>query len=97
MSLTTSRRVGGASNLWGGRCVPFDPVDFAERRIVGDSRWPVAYEEIEPYFQRACDWCVCGQAEFDAERVPELATREIVPGFGAGEVRAVRVLDRELN
>jgi choline dehydrogenase-like flavoprotein len=88
MSLTTSRRVGGASNLWGGRCVPFDPVDFAERRIVGDSRWPVPYEEIEPYFQRACDWCVCGQAKFDAEQVPELAAREIVPGFGSGDVRA---------
>jgi choline dehydrogenase-like flavoprotein len=37
MSLATSRQLGGASNLWGGRCVPFDPVDFAPREIVGES------------------------------------------------------------
>lgn len=88
MSLTTSRRVGGASNLWGGRCVPFDPVDFAARSLVGDARWPVEYGEIEPYFQRACDWCVCGEAVFDARQVPELASREIVPGFRDGRVLA---------
>jgi choline dehydrogenase-like flavoprotein len=88
MSLTTSRRVGGASNLWGGRCVPFDPIDFAPRSIVGEARWPVSYEEIEPYFQRACDWCVCGEALFDAKQAPELASREIVPGFSDGDVLA---------
>ena len=29
--ITVARRLGGASNLWGGRCLPFDPVDFAAR------------------------------------------------------------------
>lgn len=89
MSLTTSRQIGGASNIWGGRCVPFDPIDFQERELVGaESRWPVAYAEVEPYFQRACDWCVCGEAVFDAHRVPELAGRALVPGFPEGPVLA---------
>jgi choline dehydrogenase-like flavoprotein len=88
MSLATRRQVGGASNLWGGRCVPFDPIDFEPRPIVGGARWPLGYEEIAPYLQRACDWCVCGDAVFDAASVPELAGRSIVPGFGDGEVRA---------
>lgn len=88
MSLTTSRRVGGASNLWGGRCVPFDPVDFEPREIVGEARWPVGYEQTEPYFQRACDWFVCGDAVFDARQVPTLASRSLVPGFPDGRVLA---------
>jgi choline dehydrogenase-like flavoprotein len=88
MSLATSRRLGGASNLWGGRCVPFDPIDFKPRQIVGEARWPVTYDELEPYFQRACDWCVCGNAVFDARDIPNLAGRSLVPGFPDEEVRA---------
>lgn len=88
MSLATSRQLGGASNLWGGRCVPFDPIDFAPRELVGESTWPVSYDELQPYFQRACDWCVCGEAVFDAHDVPNLAPRSLVPGFPDGSVRA---------
>ena len=88
MSLATSRQLGGASNLWGGRCVPFDPVDFEARDIAHDSTWPVSYEELQPYFQRACDWCVCGEAIFDAGDVPGLSGRSLVPGFPDGRVRA---------
>ena len=46
MSLATRRQVGGASNLWGGRCVPFDPVDFEPREVVGGARWPLGYEDV---------------------------------------------------
>ncbi len=31
MALATRRQLGGASNMWGGRCVPFDPIDFEPR------------------------------------------------------------------
>jgi choline dehydrogenase-like flavoprotein len=88
MALATRRQIGGASNLWGGRCVPFDPVDFEVREIVGDIRWPVVYSDISPYFQRACDWCVCGEAVFEANDVPSLSERSLVPGFPNGRVRA---------
>ncbi len=82
MALATRRQLGGASNIWGGRCVPFDPIDFESREIVGeDARWPVGYGEIEPFFARACTWCVCGEAVFDAHRIPELAQRSLIPGF----------------
>src|SRR5207302_867741 len=53
MSVATRRQIGGTSNLWSGRCVPFDPVDFQQRKIVGDARWPVSYAELERYFPRA--------------------------------------------
>lgn len=88
MSLATRRQVGGASNLWGGRCVPFDPVDFEPRPLAGDALWPIDYDEMAGYLQRACDWCRCGRAVFDATELPELAGRSLVPGFVDGEVRA---------
>jgi choline dehydrogenase-like flavoprotein len=87
-SLSTRRQLGGASNLWGGRCVPFDPIDFEPRGIVGDTRWPLSYEEIAPYLARACAWCRCGSARFDAGEIPTLVDRSIVPGFVDGDVRA---------
>jgi choline dehydrogenase-like flavoprotein len=88
LSLATRRQLGGASNIWGGRCVPFDPIDFEARSIVGDARWPVDYEEVSAYLQRACEWCRCGEATFEADQLPELGDRAIVPGFADGEVRA---------
>jgi hypothetical protein len=80
LSLSTRRQVGGTSNIWGGRCVPFDPVDFIARPYLGTPAWPVGYEEIQGYFQRACDWMVCGRAVFDAAQVPNIPDA-IVPGF----------------
>jgi choline dehydrogenase-like flavoprotein len=88
LSLATRRQLGGASNIWGGRCVPFDPIDFEARQIVGNTRWPLDYGEVSPYLQQACEWCRCGDAVFDAGQLPELQGRSIVPGFADGEVRA---------
>src|SRR5580693_8047656 len=50
MSFATRRQIGGASNLWGGRCVPFDPVDFQRRCLVGDIRWPLNYVALGRHF-----------------------------------------------
>ncbi|HXC45506.1 MAG TPA: GMC oxidoreductase [Solirubrobacteraceae bacterium] len=87
-SLTTRRQIGGASNLWAGRCVPFDPIDFQPRRIAGYARWPVAYEELREYFARACAWLMCGEAVFDAEDIRALAGRSLIPGWPGGDIRA---------
>jgi choline dehydrogenase-like flavoprotein len=86
MSLATRRQLGGASNLWGGRCVPYDPIDFEPRELVGDARWPVGYAELAERFGRACAWCVCGEPIFDAQEIPGLAGRTLVPGLPDGDV-----------
>ena len=88
MSLATRRQVGGASNLWGGRCVPFDPIDFQVRDIIGSARWPVTYDDLKTHLTAACEWCVCGDAVFDARDIPELAGRSLIPGWPEGEMRA---------
>ncbi|MFO6446001.1 GMC oxidoreductase [Erythrobacter sp. NE805] len=48
LMIATARRLGGTSNLWGARCLPYDPIDFAERPWVGAS-WPIAYDVIARY------------------------------------------------
>jgi choline dehydrogenase-like flavoprotein len=80
MSIATRRQIGGASTIWGGRCVPYDPVDFDHRPWVTDHEWPVSYDELRPYFQRACDWFLCGRAVFDATQTRSLPA-SIVPGL----------------
>jgi choline dehydrogenase-like flavoprotein len=88
MSLATRRQIGGTSNLWAGRCVPFDPIDFIARPIAGNVSWPLAYEEIERYHARACEWFVCGPPAFDVTQIPSLAGRSLIPGWPGGEIRA---------
>lgn len=47
------RGVGGASLRWTGRCIPLDPYDFEDRPWMADAAWPVSYDEIAPWFERA--------------------------------------------
>lgn len=81
MSECTRRQIGGTSTIWGGRCVPYDPVDFAQRNHVSHSDWPVTYDELEAYFQRASDYFLCGQAEFDINNIDHIEQKSIVPGL----------------
>jgi choline dehydrogenase-like flavoprotein len=86
MSMATRRQIGGASAIWGGRCVPYDPVDFERRDLTRGSEWPIGYGELTPYFQRACDWLQCGRAAFDGCELTHLPSA-IVPGLPDGDVR----------
>jgi len=81
MSECTRRQVGGTSTIWGGRCVPYDPVDFDERSYIPSSSWPVTYKELEAYFQRACDYFFCGKSEFNINDLKHIKQKTIVPGL----------------
>jgi choline dehydrogenase-like flavoprotein len=85
MTMAVRRQVGGTSVIWGGRCVPYDPVDFDTRPIAGSASWPVTYEEMSGYFQRACDWLVCGRNVFNVSGLPHLP-EGIIPGLVDGDV-----------
>jgi choline dehydrogenase-like flavoprotein len=56
----TSRGVGGTSRLWGGKCVPFEPIDFEHRPFVLGSGWPIKYFEIARWHQHAAAYLQCG-------------------------------------
>ena len=80
MSLAVRRVLGGTSTIWGGRCVPYDRIDFENRDYISAVTWPVTYDELLPYYQRACDWLGCGRAAFDIARMEHLPPA-IVPGL----------------
>jgi choline dehydrogenase-like flavoprotein len=64
MEETVCRALGGASWLWGGRCVPYNVVDFMKRDFVPGSDWPIRYEDIEPWYRAACEYMLCRDDSF---------------------------------
>ncbi len=80
VELTISRQLGGTSSIWGGRCVPYDQVDFVERDIAPDSAWPVTYQDVQCYFEKACQWMLCGRSAFDVNDLEHLP-RHMIAGL----------------
>ncbi|MFL9877358.1 aldo/keto reductase [Herbaspirillum rhizosphaerae] len=79
MELASNRALGGSSWLWGGRCVPFEAIDFEARNYVPHSGWPFALEDIAPWYAKAADYLDCGKAEFrkQPERWPDMDDIEL--------------------
>ena len=75
MDLCTRRQIGGASVIWGGRCVPYDRVDFENRSYVPHCEWPVEYDEISPYYQKASDYFFTGRAQFSTHEIEEFVPK----------------------
>jgi choline dehydrogenase-like flavoprotein len=71
MAIAVARQLGGTSNLWGARCLPFDPIDFEPRSWV-DARWPIRLAEIEPYLAAAVRATQSGKPVY-SEQVPGMA------------------------
>ncbi|MDE1992103.1 MAG: GMC family oxidoreductase, partial [Rhizobiaceae bacterium] len=51
--VTSATGLGGTSERWGGQCVELDDIDFEPRDYVAHSGWPIAHEEISPFYARA--------------------------------------------
>ena len=56
-----ARRLGGTSNLWAGRCLPFDPIDFRARPWLGLEAWPIGPEALAPYLAPALAALAAGE------------------------------------
>jgi choline dehydrogenase-like flavoprotein len=71
------RRVGfgGTTTVWGGRCVPFDPIDFEPREYLANTGWPIKYEEVARFYPAAMEFCDAGRFDF--------LTKSSLPGAGA--------------
>lgn len=75
------RRLGGSTTIWGGRCVPFDPVDFERREHVPLGGWPVAYEEVARYYPAATALAEAGRCDYSADTAFAPRRDALVPGF----------------
>ncbi len=80
------RGLGGSSTRWGGRCMPFDPIDFERRDWVDAPGWPIAYDELRPHYVAANALAEAGRFAYDArEAFPALPP--LVTGFNSDIVR----------
>ena len=74
------RQFGGTSAAWGGRCIPFDPIDFEKREWIPFSGWPFGSQELDPHFKQANVLCEAGDAVYDA-RLLDPGHTGILPGM----------------
>ncbi|WP_447553762.1 GMC oxidoreductase [Vreelandella sp. EE22] len=47
------RYLGGSTNHWGGVCRPLDAHDFTAKAAAPETAWPIAVEDLEPYYAAA--------------------------------------------
>ncbi len=74
------RRFGGSTTIWGGRCVPFDPIDFERRAWVAHSGWPFGRDALLAHYGTASALCEAGPFAFAAESVAG-GVPEMLEGF----------------
>jgi choline dehydrogenase-like flavoprotein len=75
------RRFGGTTTIWGGRCMPFDAIDFEERTSVPGSGWPINRADIDPFYARANALCEAGAFAYTTGSAFGPDALPIVEGF----------------
>jgi len=80
------RRFGGSTTIWGGRCMPLDPIDFEARDYVPHSGWPFGYDELAPHYPRANELVDAGRYAYTAQAAYEPISAPIIEGFDSTRV-----------
>lgn len=80
------RQLGGTTNVWGGRCAPFDALDFEPRPYVPDSGWPISKQDLDHYYQQAHDYCELGSYTYEVKEALGVDASEMIPGWDAQEI-----------
>jgi choline dehydrogenase-like flavoprotein len=75
------RRFGGTTTIWGGRCMPFDSIDFEPREYVPHSGWPIAYDTLAPFYARANRLCEAGEFSYEASLALRGTGQPMISGF----------------
>ncbi|MDB5947010.1 MAG: oxidoreductase-like protein, partial [Ramlibacter sp.] len=86
------RGLGGSTAIWGGRCMPLDPIDFEFREHVPGSGWPIGYGDLLPFYPAANALAEAGRFSYDArEALP--SAPPLIKGF-ASDVVCTEGLER---
>ncbi|MFC5345670.1 GMC oxidoreductase [Brevundimonas staleyi] len=64
VEIAARRGLGGTSRWWGGRCVPYDDIDFAPRAHLPLAAWPIPHEALSSRYDRAAAFFDIGSADF---------------------------------
>lgn len=76
-----ARQFGGSTTIWGGRCVPFDRLDFDRRPWITERSWPIGYDEFARYYPAANALCEAGEFIYDAPHAVPGGMRPMIRGF----------------
>lgn len=75
---TTTIQIGGTSNLWHGVLAPLDKIDFEKRDWIPHSGWPIALDDLEPFYKQASDvFAVDRHDYFYTEHLPQELKKQI--------------------
>jgi choline dehydrogenase-like flavoprotein len=85
------RRFGGTTTIWGGRCMPLDPIDFEERDYMPGSGWPISRADLDPYYSRANALCEAGPFAYTTEEAFGDGSLPIVAGFASADFSTHRL------
>lgn len=75
------RGFGGSTAIWGGRCMPFDPIDFEQREYIPGSGWPISYDEVARHYPAANEWVEAGEFEYSGRRAFKGKLPPLIKGF----------------
>ncbi len=81
------RRLGGSTTIWGGRCMPFDAIDFEVRSQVPHSGWPISLADLLPFYPQANALSEAGFFSYDARDALGEAAPPMIRGFDSPLVR----------
>lgn len=82
-SLTQYRKriFGGTTSVWGGRCAPFDAIDFEERSYVPHSGWPIGLEDLDPFYKKAHEYLFTGDFDYNSAGTVDGGDDPLIPGM----------------
>ncbi len=87
-SISRLRYFGGATNHWGGHCVPIRAMNFEPRPWIPDSEWPFSRSDLDPYYLRAHRVLGLEEFEYDAAKTAASLGLKLFP-FDAARVETV--------
>jgi len=85
LHLYRKRRFGGTTT-WGGRCAPFEDIDFEARPYVPYSGWPICKSDLDPYYVRAHEYCDLGAYSYEVRTSLPNQPVAMIPGFESEDV-----------
>jgi choline dehydrogenase-like flavoprotein len=73
------RAFGGTTGHWAGWCRPLTRTDFEARDYVNLSGWPLTYDDMVPWYRRACHTVQIGAFDWDAPARAAATGRPLLP------------------
>lgn len=90
LSAASLRMLGGATNHWGGHCLPLDRIDLERAPLSGLSGWPFRYADMHDYYVKASTYCETGALDYDLDAIAGLGPDDLLLSDPRIETRLIR-------